>query len=275
MTANVPLFSFSQIEVPWPLGPADGRYLLRDRAGEPEHVVVLSTLGAQRRRGPLTRRSRTAAAEPGPAEVTTGRATVIATAALRDEAAGRAWLRRSGDPELAADLAVLERVLDAQRTATFDPYLPLVGRAHLLVARIGFGDGEQVAYGKWSQARELLPSRPRARHALDPSTRVAAILSGRGEILTCERLALRAHADIEAGRWRTAPLQLQAALTAAIAELGDNPRGAGREELTGHLTAVTAIAERALHEAPTESEHESLAAVLRRLDTALRAHAAY
>lgn len=257
------------------LGPADGRYLLRDRAGEPEHVVVLSTLGAQRRRGRFTRQRRPAAPEPAPTEVATGRATIIATAALRDEAAGRAWLHGSGEPELAADLAVLERVLDAQRTATLDPYLPLVGRAHLLVARIGFGDGEQVAYGKWSQARELLPPRQRGGHMLDPSTRLAAILGGRAQILACERLALRAHADIDGGRWRTAPLQLQAALTASITELGDNPRGgAGREELIGHLTAVTAIAGRALHEEPTEAEHESLAAVLRRLDTALRAHAA-
>ena len=271
----MPLFSFSQIEVPWTLGPADGRYLLRDRAGEPEHVVVLSTLGAQRRRGRLTRRVHPAAAEPAPTEVATGRATIIATAALRDEAAGRAWLHGSGEPQLTADLAVLERVLDAQRTATLDPYLPFVGRAHLLVARIGFGDGEQVAYGHWAEARELLPPLQKVRRMLDPSTRVTAILSGRAQILACERLALRAHADIDAGRWRTAPLQLQAALTAAIVELEDNPRAAGREELTGHLTAVAAIAEHALHEEPTAAEHESLAAVLRRLDTALRAHAAH
>ena len=41
------LFVFVQLEFPWKLGPADGRYLLRrEDDGEPEHVVVLGTLEA-------------------------------------------------------------------------------------------------------------------------------------------------------------------------------------------------------------------------------------
>ncbi len=55
------LFVFLQLEFPWALGPADGRYLLRDGAeAEPEHVVVIDTLGAMKAgaelreaRGPL------------------------------------------------------------------------------------------------------------------------------------------------------------------------------------------------------------------------------
>ena len=39
------LFVFIQFEFPWVLGPAEGRYLLREGAGgEPQRVVVLGTL---------------------------------------------------------------------------------------------------------------------------------------------------------------------------------------------------------------------------------------
>ena len=47
--AVVALFSFVQAEFPWALGPADARYLLRDKDGQPQHIVVLGTLGAPRR----------------------------------------------------------------------------------------------------------------------------------------------------------------------------------------------------------------------------------
>ena len=37
------LFVFIQLEFPWTLGPADGRYLIRrEDDGEPERVVVLA-----------------------------------------------------------------------------------------------------------------------------------------------------------------------------------------------------------------------------------------
>jgi len=43
-------FLFVQFEFPWELGPSDGRYLLRpDDAADPQHVVVLGTVGARRR----------------------------------------------------------------------------------------------------------------------------------------------------------------------------------------------------------------------------------
>ncbi|MCW3023282.1 MAG: hypothetical protein JWR30_2604, partial [Conexibacter sp.] len=42
-----------QLELPWELGPADGRYVLRGHAGEPEHVLVLQTVAAHPRRSRL------------------------------------------------------------------------------------------------------------------------------------------------------------------------------------------------------------------------------
>jgi len=56
------LFLFIQMEFAWALGPPDGRYLLRSQAdAEPEHVVVLGTVGARR----ASRRGR-ALTQPGP-----------------------------------------------------------------------------------------------------------------------------------------------------------------------------------------------------------------
>ena len=83
MSVPSPLFRFAQVEFPWPLGPPDGRYVVRtpgDATATPSHVVVFATLGApERRRLAGRRRVRDAAPEPGPTPVATGRATIIAT----------------------------------------------------------------------------------------------------------------------------------------------------------------------------------------------------
>src|SRR5205807_9092128 len=78
------LFLFVQLEFPWELGPPDGRYLLRARAGaDPERVVVLGTLGASLRTGWRGQRPRRAARgravdpEPEASSVPTSRATII------------------------------------------------------------------------------------------------------------------------------------------------------------------------------------------------------
>ena len=43
------LFLFTQLELPWELGPPDGRYLVRSLSdGEPEWVVVLGTVASRR-----------------------------------------------------------------------------------------------------------------------------------------------------------------------------------------------------------------------------------
>ncbi len=78
------LFVFMQLEFPWALGPADGRYLLReDPDGEPEHVVVIDTLAAGRAgaelreaRGPIgwiARRTGEAGREASPEPAPCGR----------------------------------------------------------------------------------------------------------------------------------------------------------------------------------------------------------
>ena len=75
MTADGPgLFAFTQVEVPWQLGPEDGRYVLRPD-GQPDaqvtQVIVLATLGAPQRRRLGARRPRGVEPEPEPTPVTT------------------------------------------------------------------------------------------------------------------------------------------------------------------------------------------------------------
>ena len=91
--------------------------------------------------------------------------------------------------------------------------------------RVGYGDGEHVAEGRWDGARELAPADRGARGArgrsaaLRPQERLAALLGGRDAVLACEELALRARSDVDAGRHREAALQLRATFEAALAEL--------------------------------------------------------
>ncbi|MBI5106787.1 MAG: hypothetical protein HZB46_17695, partial [Solirubrobacterales bacterium] len=193
-----------QVELPWELGPPDGRYVLRGHAAEVEHVLVLETLGAQRRALVGGRRPRKADPEPGPAPVPTGRATVVGALPFGSPGEAERWLAGADlDAEAAAALDVLNRVLHHHRTATADPYVREVAREQALVLRVGIGEGEQVAHGRWAAARAL--PRPKARTtrraaALQPQERFAALLGGRDAALAAEELALRARWDLDRDR---------------------------------------------------------------------------
>jgi hypothetical protein len=267
------------------LGPPAGRYLLRAvgaRAdADPTHVLVLANLAAPQRHL-LGRRRKVleAAPEPEPTAVQTARVTVIDVGdPLLSEPAAAAWLARAGEPELAADLEVLNRALHAFRLVLADPYVHEVRREQALVARIGYGAGEQVAQGHWTAARELVPGEPRPRRTrvLAPQARLAAILSGREQALACEELALRARLDLDAGREREAALQLLVALDAAVAELAADPAApvlAERlDELRAQRDPVRAAAQSALAGPLAATERGVVDHVLGRIEAALRARA--
>jgi len=267
------------------LGPPDGRYVVRDRGGEEARaVLVLATLGAQERRGMRRRRGRRAEPEPDPTLVATARATVVdAAAPLAGEEAGRKWLGGAGEPEVVAAIATVNQAIGAHRLASADPYVREVSRERALVIRVGYGAGEQVADGRWSEARELPPAGARRRPrtaVLRPQERLAAILGGRDEALACEELILRARLDVDAGRAPEAALQLSAALAAAVVELGRDGRGegmAGRvSELRERREAVDDAARAALaHSEPLpEAAQRAVSETLARLEAALRARAA-
>jgi hypothetical protein len=279
------LFLFVQLELPWELGPADGRYVLRAAGGgEPERVVILETVGATPRRGRLAARRRPPVApEPEPTTVPITRATVIDPVSLSAERQAQAWLAGlDTEREAWAAAATLNRVLFAYRTAATDPSAREFFPTQALAIRAGWGEGEQVAYGRWAHARELRlgERRPRRRRvtALRHQERLARLLAGREEALLCEELTLRARLDLDRGRSAHAALELERAYAAALTELPaleHTDLEARIAELERLRPGVIAAARAALGESGSaEPDVEALTHALTRLEAALRARVA-
>ncbi len=151
-----------------------------------------------------------------------------------DEDGAATWIEEiAADADALEDAAeeglrLLNRALAAQRAAAGDPYVQELGLARAVAIRIGYGSGEQVAKGKWIQARELEPGAPapgrggrRARRdaALAPQERLAAVLGGRESLDACETLLARARLDLDNGLDREAALQLRVGVEALLVEL--------------------------------------------------------
>jgi hypothetical protein len=212
--------------------------------------------------------------------VTTGRATVITVGErFADDRAAAAWLRAAGETDLMEDLAVLNRGLHAFRLVSADPYLGPVGRHQTLVARIGYGAGEEVADGLWTHAVELTVPQHRQRRAkvLAPQARLAALLGSRDRPLVCEELALRARLDLDHGRDQEAALQVLVALDAAIAELPGDPTAPSLserlDELREYRDPVAAAGQAALEGPLAADERAVVVRALERIEAALRARA--
>jgi hypothetical protein len=267
------VFRFVQLEFPWALGPPDGRYVLRGHAGEPEHVLVTATLGAPQRRL-LGNRPRPSSTEPVP--VPTARATLVGAAPFASDDEAAKWLKSAGEDDIDAAIVVLNRVLHLQRTAAADAFVREVARAQALVARVGYGEGEEVAHGRWTAATTFPVPRaqrtPRAA-ALRPQERLAALLSGRDAPLAAEELTLRARLDLDAGRRREAALQLRVALEAGLAELEPwrDRLDERLAELRDARAAVGAAANSALQGGLDDATTDEVGRVLERLESALRA----
>ncbi len=291
------LFVFVQLEFPWVLGPSDGRYLMRDGPdAEPERVVVIETLDAERAApeigGPagwLMRRGRGAREhdvepEPPPVAVRTTRVTVVDPVSLSAEGQAEAWLEElDRERDVGAAVAIINRVLQAHRLAAADPYVREVSSEQALVVRAGWGEGEQVASGRWLHARELsLRPRRRGRRrdrswALRPQERLAALLGGRSAGLLCEELALRARLDLDQGRPAHAAVGLDRALAAASAELTSERRedlALRISELDQLRAGVGEQARAALDGGGSELDRDLLEHSLGRLEAALRARTA-
>ena len=296
----VQLFVFLQLEFPWALGPADGRYLLRDGPeAEPERVIVLETLSAGQTVSGLTAadagspggwlrrrvvRERSLAPQPEPTPVQTTRVTVIDPVPLSAETQAKAWLDElDRERDIEAAVAVVNRVVHYQRLAAADPYAREVSQSQALTIRAGWGEGEQVASGLWLHARKL-SARPRTRGkrrdrswALRPQERLAALLGGRNRGLLCEELVLRARLDLDQGRTAHAALGLDRALTVAVPELTaeQRPDLTLRVAELDQLRAGVADHARAVLEDPThEPDPEAIEHSLGRLEAALRARTA-
>jgi hypothetical protein len=242
--AALTLFGFAQLDLAGTLALADGRYVVRETDGE--EVLVVRTLSApapRRRR----RRPRAADARGEATALPLTRVTFVrASAPFSDKAEARSWLEgvlRSEaaiDEALATAARVLNRALHAHAVAGGVAQQQTVSVERAALARLGYGSGEEVADGEFTQAREVDPrsgaSRQQRRtEELRPQERVAAVLAGRERIDACETLVLRARADLDAGRLREAALQLRVGLEALLVEL------AGTLEDPGHAEDMTAL----------------------------------
>ena len=250
--------------------------MVRDRQEELQAILVLGTLGAPRRAGMRGRRGKRvedAGAEPVP----TTRATVVRPHPFDSREDAERWLaglRKRADPreeELDQAAAILNRALHAHRVASADPTAPDVSPARALVIRLGFGDGEAVAEGRYAAAWELPRERLRTRRSMEaPEQRFAELLIGREEALPAEELVLRARADLDAGREREAALQARVALESLLASLpGHSP---DREPLEGQREAVAQAANAALGGELERELSESLQGAVQRMEAALRRH---
>jgi hypothetical protein len=212
---------------------------VRSADGEAKHVLVVggtSGVATGLRRG-RRRRGRAREAERDPPPVPITRLTVIRPGGFATADEAEAWLERSAaDAEEADGLAVsalgiVNRALHAHRVATQDPGMGGVSVSLALATRLGFGTGDELADGRWSEAVELPPpAGPRRRaDALRPQERMAAQLGRRERVDACETLLLRARADLDAERGREAALQLRVGLEALLAEVSADTLSAGGE----------------------------------------------
>lgn len=256
MSSSAGLFPFVQLELAGTLGIADGRYLVR-RGDEATEVVVVTTAGAPRRRSFGGRRPRDVSEGAEPEALPATRVTVVRADELGSEAEGARWLERTARDTEAADdfvdegVRLINRALHAYRAAALDPYVHEITARGAAAIRIGYGSGDEVAAGGWSEARRLPRREPRRRRTegLRPQERVAAVLGGRESVDACETLILRARLDLDQGRAREAALQLRTGLDALLAEL-PGKAGPGQEEdlaaLSASRDAIAAIADEAL-----------------------------
>jgi hypothetical protein len=240
-------------------------------------VIVLTTLGAPPRRLLRSKRRRPQRSEGGDvAPVPTVRATLVDAEPLTSEDHGQAWLERlRRTPELVFEEAEaaageLNAVLRAHRAAALDPYVREVSPEVATAVRVGYGAGEEVAYGRFAAAIELPQERGKTsrRDAIRPQERLAALLGGQQALSPAAELVLRARLDVDAGRPREAALQARIALEALLAELPGQDRS--RAELEAARAAVGDAANTALEGDPPEELRESVAQTVRLMQAALR-----
>jgi hypothetical protein len=241
-------FGFAQFEFAGTLAVADGRYVARD--GDCERVLILETLGAPPPPSRKHRRPRAVAvsAEPSPLALT--RATVVrAFDPFASTGDADRWLEQATAAEESIDglvgegIELLNRALHAHATASGDPHLQALASQRAVAVRLGYGNGEELANGRFTAAREVdvrtgsASRRQRRAEELRPQERLAAVLGGRERIDACETLLLRARADLDAGRLREAALQLRVGLEALLVELRGALADPGHEEDMAALDA--------------------------------------
>jgi hypothetical protein len=239
---------------------------------EPDRILVLATLGAPERRFLGGRRGRQVErAEPEP--VPTSRATVIHAEPV-DSPQG--WLdslrsgRDAAEAEVDAAVRRLNDAIRAHRLAAADAGARDVTAAQALAVRIGYGEGDAVADGRFADAWELPGERRKTKRSMAaPEERFAALVGGRTTPLAGEELVLRARADLDAGRPREAALQARIALEALLAELSGGPADP-RPALAEFRGDVGEAANAALRGDPSPALQARVEEAVARMEAALK-----
>jgi hypothetical protein len=275
------VFAFVQFDLASNYGLTPGRYPVRGEGrpeGEPEDVLVFEVVNALIGRPRRRRRSRpreVSPAEAGPS-VELRRATVVRAEAFSGESEAAAWLTRVKGSEqeletiVVRGLTVLNRALHAHRSAAQDPYVPDLSAERALAVRVGYGLGEGLASGEWSEAIDVPTPEPRVQRveSLRPQERVARVLGGHETVDVCETFLLRARADLDAGRNREAVVELRNGVAALLVELagtGGPEQAADLAELESRREGLSAAAATALSDAPDAGELEAALAVAERV----------
>lgn len=207
----------------------------------------------------------------------TARATVIRAQPFESDEQGRAWLqevqgdREAREAETEEALRRINTAIRAQRAATGDPYLREVSLGQALILRLGFGPGDSVAYGRFTEAWEPPRDRTKVKRSMEaPEQRFAALVGARERAGVAEDLVLRARLDLDAGHFREAALQARVALEALLAESGAVMPDGPRAELESDREAVAAAAAAALRGPLTDEAAASVAETVGRMESALR-----
>lgn len=149
---------------------------------------------------------------------------------LGSESEARVWLARLEDDDftqslLDETLAAIDRALAAEAAATGRPYAQSPALDQILAAKVGFGDGDHVSEGRFTEALEVdarggtaSPKRERTGRTR-PIARIAAILGQKDQAAACEILVPRVRADLDAGRILAAGLAIETAARATVVEL--------------------------------------------------------
>jgi hypothetical protein len=237
---------------------------------------VLSTLGAPERRRLRGRRGKAVTqAEPEP--VPTARATVVRAEPFASEAAAEAWLDavkaddKAREAETADALRRVNTAIRSQRAAAGDPYLREVSLGQALVVRLGYGPGEKLADGRFTQAWEPPRERRKVKRSMEaPEERFAALVGARERAGVAEELVLRARIDLDAGHGREAALQARVALEALLAESGARLADGPRAELESDRETVARAASAALKGALDAGTASEVSEAVQRMESALR-----
>ncbi|MBK5232714.1 MAG: hypothetical protein JJE13_07000 [Thermoleophilia bacterium] len=194
-------------------------------------MLVLETEGAL----PPARRKRRRPKKSGRTDAVTHVSVTTATLIrahepLGSESGAAAWVARLDEDEftqglLDEALESIDRALAAEAAATGRPFAESPALEQIISARIGYGDGDRLADGRFLDAFDIdarggtaSPRRER-RGRTRPIARIAAILSGKDEANACEFLVPRVRADLDAGRIYAAALAIETAVRATVVEM--------------------------------------------------------